>query len=203
MRRSAVAFVICVLAVAGSDVRAQRVDIEAIKQQAQGSASEFAELRALLRSPDENLRLAAFDAMVAHGDPSLFELATATALGDASDVVRARALWEILSRRATFTVRFDPEGTVTDGEPADALDELFRGRENYTVAAGFPEWKCLSLNSSSRCQAAYSLSLSGVVGTLTYGDLVGQLVLEGDGVLRGTLRHEDVSVPFPAEIRLR
>ncbi len=203
MRWSTPAVVIGSLLIAAADARAQRVDIEEIKQGAQEAASEFAELRTLLRSPDENLRLAAFDAMVDHGHPSLFELATATALGDASDVVRARALWEVLSQRATFTVLFDPEGSVANENIASELDELFHGRENYDVAATFADRKCLSLYQTNRCQAAYSLSLSGVVASLTYGDLVGQLVLDGDGVLRGTLRHDDVSGAFPAEIRLR
>ena len=63
MRWSTLAVLMGSVLIATADARAQRGDMEAIKQGAQEAASEFAELRALLRSPDENLRLAAFDAI--------------------------------------------------------------------------------------------------------------------------------------------
>ncbi len=193
------------LALAAGPASAQKVDIAAIKSAAAGSASEFAELQALLRDPDPNLRLAAFDAMVSHGDPSLYEIAISTSIADSDEVVRARALWEILSRNATLLVLVDPEGTADDAT-RKALAEAYQGRISFQVGNTIKERNCINLYyTRDDCVATFNLTVNGTRVAFVYGSmsLDGSLTLDGDATLRGVLRQTNMKIEFPVEIPLR
>lgn len=185
---------------------AQKLDIGAIKAAAQGSASEFAELKTMLRDPDVNLRLATFDAMVGNGDPSLYEIAVSTAIVDSDEVVRSRALWEILSRLPTVQVLVDPEGTVTD-DTRKMLQESYQGRMSFATVSAVPDKGCINLSSAQKgeCNPNYNLTVNGTNVGFVYANqyLDGTLMLEGDGALRGTLRQTRSKIDFPVEIQLR
>lgn len=185
---------------------AQKLDIEAIKSQAASAADEFAELRTLMRDEDANLRLAAFDAMVNQGDPSLYEIAVSMGIADVDDVVRARALWEILSRMRTMPVLVDPEGKVTDKAAKEQLQNSYQGRMSFQVANAHKAVNCINLYyKQDECVAGYNLSINGTLVTFVYANqnLDGTMKLDSDGVLRGTFRNTRYKIEFPVEVPLR
>ncbi|WP_299962363.1 HEAT repeat domain-containing protein [uncultured Roseobacter sp.] len=185
---------------------AQKLDIEAIKRDAASAADEFAELRALMRDQDANLRLAAFDAMVTNGDPSLYEIATSMAIADVDEVVRSRALWEILSRMRTMAILIDPEEKVTDSENQKALQNAYQGRMSFQVGNALKDLNCVNLYYvKDECVGGYNLAVNGTRVTFVYANqnLDGTLKLEGDGALRGVFRNTRLRLEFPVEVPLR
>ncbi|MDE9451674.1 HEAT repeat domain-containing protein [Aliiroseovarius sp. Z3] len=185
---------------------AQKIDIEAIKSQAAADASEFAELRALLRNEDANIRLAAFDAMVTHGDPSLYEIATSMAIADVDEIVRARALWEILSRLRTMAILVDPEGEVQSEEARKSLEKAYQGRMSFQVGNAIKDENCVNLYyNKENCVPGYNLTVNGTRINFVFQNqnLDGTLKLDGDGALRGMFRNTRFQIEFPVEIPLR
>jgi hypothetical protein len=200
MRRLLSAFLATAALAAPAAAPAQKIDIDAIRAQAQASAGEFAELRALLADPDVNLRLAAFDAMVAHGDPSLYEIAVTTGLADVNEVVQSRALWESLSRRKSLILQVDPEGTLS-GDAKAALDNQYQGQVILNVTQVFPDVKCLNFAGASECRVGFSADVAGLMMIINSGGLTGELTLGSDGILRGEVR--DGRQVFPVALALR
>lgn len=187
-------------------ISAQKIDIGAIKSQAETDASEFAELRGLLRDEDANIRLAAFDAMVTHGDPSLYEIATSMAIADVDEIVRSRALWEILSRLRTMAILVDPEDEVQSDEARKTLEKAYQGRMSFQVGNAIKDQNCVNLYYTQEdCVAGYNLTVNGTRINFVYQNqyIDGTLKLEGDGALRGIFRHTRYQIEFPVEIPLR
>lgn len=194
------------IALCAGPAPAQKVDIAAIKSAAAGSASEFAELQALLRDPDPNLRLAAFDAMVSHGDPSLYEIAVSTSIADSDEIVRARALWEILSRNATLLILVDPEASIETEETRKALAEAYQGRISVEMGNAIKARNCINVGYVREdCLTNTNLTVNGtrVTVNLSGSNLDGSLTLDGDATLRGVLRNTRLKIEFPVEIPLR
>ncbi len=185
---------------------AQKIDIDAIKSKAKTDASEFAELRALLRDEDANLRLAAFDAMVEHGAPSLYEIAISMAISDIDEVVRARALWEMLSRMRTLAILVDPEEEITSTEARKSLEKTYQGRMSFQIGNALKNENCINLYyTKENCVAGYNLTINGTRVVFVYQNqyLDGTLTLDGDGALRGVLRNTSLQIEFPVEVPLR
>ena len=201
-----IVFLSLVLSLAATTVGAQKLDIEAIKSQAASDADEFAELRALMRNEDTNLRLAAFDAMVGHGDPSLYEIGVSMGIADVDEVVRARALWEILSRMRTMAILVDPEGNVTDKSAKEQLQKSYQGRMSFQIGNAHKLVNCINLYYEKEdCVAGYNLSVNGTLVTFVYANqnLDGTMKLDSDGALRGTFRNTRYQIEFPVEVPLR
>ena len=185
---------------------AQKIDIDAIKSKAKADANEFAELRALLRDEDANLRLAAFDAMVEHGAPSLYEIAISMAISDIDEVVRARALWEMLSRMRTLAILVDPEEEITSTEARKSLEKAYQGRMTFQIGNALKIENCINLYyTKENCVAGYNLTINGTRVIFVYQNqnLDGTLTLDGDGTLRGTFRNTSMQIEFPVEVPLR
>ena len=129
-----------------------------------------------------------------------------TAIADSDEVVRARALWEILSRTPTVVVLVDPEGSI-DGDAGKALYEAYQGRMSFATVSEVREKGCINLYNAAEgeCSTSYVLALSGTKVNFVYENqyLDGILNLDGDGVLRGTLRQTRMKTEFPVEIPLR
>ena len=188
---------------------AQKVDIDALKKQIQTDSDEFSELRGLLKNPDINVRLAAFDAMVKHGDPSLYEIAISSGLVDTDEVLRARALWETLSRRRSITFLIDPDKKVEDEKTRKILDTANTWTIN--IRGVYEAGKCLNFRSSSQsndtCQVGGNFSISGTtvqfIQNYSNWNSSAQLFLEGDGVLQGKITDSAKQIVYPVEIDLR
>jgi hypothetical protein len=67
-----------------------------ILEKARGQAREIEELRKILNGPDQNMRLATFDAMIKSGDETLKQIAYETGLMSADSVMRAMAFKALL-----------------------------------------------------------------------------------------------------------
>lgn len=194
------------LALVPGALAAQKIDIEAIKSTAKSDASEFSELRALMRDDDPNVRLAAFDALVAHGDPSLYEIAVSMGIADIDEIVRARALWEMLSRTRTLAILVDPGSEVTSQEDQKKLADKYQGRMSLQVATAIKQENCINLYyERENCAAGHNLSINGTRVSFVYSNqsLDGTLKLDSDGTLRGTFRDTRLKIDFPVEIPLR
>lgn len=201
-----VIFLSALLGLVAVTAGAQKLDIESIKSKAASDADEFSELRALMRNEDANLRLAAFDAMVTHGDPSLYEIAVSMGIADVDEVVRARALWEILSRMRTLAVLVDPEGKVSNKGAQEQLQKSYQGRMSFQVGSTHKPANCINLYyEKENCAAGYNLSVNGTLVTFVYANqnLDGTMKLDSDGALRGTFRNTRYKIEFPVEVPLR
>lgn len=75
-----------------------------ILEQARTHAREIEDLRKVLNGPDQNMRLAVFDAMVKSGDEALRLLAYETGLASADSVLRAMAFKGLLMRQNNIHV---------------------------------------------------------------------------------------------------
>lgn len=182
---------------------ANEIDIDAIRQKAKQDAGQYAELRQLMRDPDQNIRLAAFEAMVDHGDPALYEIAVSMGLADADEVVRARALWEAISRRTTIVLHADPDKTLAP-EGQRTLKATYPEDLVFTIKAIAEGYKCLNFQSAgSKCHRGYSADVSGLVVSFDYRDLSGEMVLREDGILAGHVVDYDRDYRFPVELYLR
>ena len=185
---------------------AQDIDMQALKDAIGERTSNYNELVELLDSADGNTALAAFDAMMASGDKSLQEIALTAGFAASDACLRARALWEVLSRRDNFVVMIEsPEG----GDAKDNKAATIAGSQlSYQIYSTFPEKQCLSLsNSKSECPAGYQATVSGLKVDLISSKspgLVGAFVLGTDGVLIGKVATmSDPIISFPAKIELR
>lgn len=75
-----------------------------ILEQARTHAREIEDLRKVLNGPDQNMRLAVFDAMVKSGDEALRLLAYETGLASADSVLRAMAFKALVMRQNNIHV---------------------------------------------------------------------------------------------------
>lgn len=85
-------------------------------EQARARARDIEELKAALNGPDQNMRLAVFDVMVASGDNATREIALDTALASADPLLQAMAFKEVVlsMERLVVTLAIDtsqPEST--------------------------------------------------------------------------------------------
>ncbi len=186
--------------------QAQKLDIESIVAGAQGAADELGVLREKLADPDVNIRLAIFDAMVAHGDPTLYEVAVSMAIKDVDPVVRSRVMWEILSRKSTITILVDPEGTITDKDLRGKIDGRLTAQYVVQIGSVIPEENCLVIYyDNNECNPSYNFIQSGESLTMFYSNQKAraQFRLNDQQELVGEILSEWVGVPVPAKIIFR
>lgn len=186
--------------------QAQKLDIESIVAGAQGAADELGVLREKLADPDVNIRLAIFDAMVAHGDPTLYEVAVSMAIKDVDPVVRSRVMWEVLSRKSTITILVDPEGTITDKDLRGKIDGRLTAQYVVQIGSVIPEENCLVIYyDNDECNPSYNFIQSGESLTMFYSNQKAraQFRLNDQQELVGEIMSEWVGVPVPAKIVFR
>lgn len=203
MRRLAAFFVLFWI---GTQAHAQKLDVGAIVAEAQGAADELGVLREKLADPDINVRLAIFDAMVAHGDPTLYEVATSMAIKDVDPVLRSRVMWEVLSRKATITILIDPEGTVTDKDLRAKMDSRLTAQYVVQIGSVVPVGNCLVIHYvSEECNPSYNFIQSGETLTMHFSNqkLRAQFRLNDKQELVGEILSDLVGKPVPAKIVFR
>jgi len=78
-------------------------------EQARARAREIEELKAVLNGPDQNMRLAVFEVMVASGDNATREIALDTALASTDPLLQAMAFKEVVlsMERLVLTLAID------------------------------------------------------------------------------------------------
>ena len=205
LRKLATMGLICLLS---SPTTAQKIDVDALKATIGKASDSYAELRPLLSDPNESKRIAAFEAFVAHGDKGLYEIAVSSAIADGSEVLRARALWEIMSRRDLITIAFDMEAINKN----ETLQQNFSKAKMpaqfvWKVLKRFPETQCLSMQHSTNCHPSSSWTISGLTAAFKHGssNTSGQFELMDDGRLLGevTWKYHEQTANFPAIVIIR
>lgn len=189
-----------------TQAHAQKLDVDAIVSKAQGDADELSILREKLADPNVNIRLAIFDAMVGHGDPTLYEVAVSMALNDVDPVVRSRAMWEVLARKATITILIDPEGTITDKDVLDAIKSRLSAQYVVQVGSVIPEGQCLVVYyKKDHCDPSFNFIQSGETLTMFISNQKAraQFQLNDKQELVGEVMSGWVGVPVPAKIVFR
>lgn len=184
---------------------AQDIDVEALKKKIEQRSGQYSELTAILESESVDTALAAFDVMVETGNKSLTEMALSSALSAVDTRLRARALWEVMSRRRSFVVEIDKEALAEQGADADAVREWFGEQQSFSVTNVFADTQCLNLNQRSECNASRNATISGIKLDLVMDNSIsGSFTLGPDGALHGSISSPTRNSPsYPARITFR
>ncbi len=171
-----------------------------ILEKARGQAREIEELRKILTGPDQNMRLATFDAMVKSGDEALTLIAYEIGLASADSVMRAMAFRALIFSLDNLHLTLVPDPSAP--KPVlDASTEHVAKNGNallVPLAGKSPE-------SGTFKQGHWQGQVSG--NTLVfnfYGDrYTGRMSLNDDTALSGVVRLADGKTQFLASARLR
>lgn len=183
---------------------AQDIDMTALEADIDARSSQYDQLIGILQGTDANRSLAAFDAMVETGNPTMIEVAVNTGLMATDSRLRARALWEALSRKDVITITVDTSGLTQ--EEKTSLNEWNGAVQTFSAYQRFAETQCINLASGSRCFPRNSLNVSGVHVDIAYssdGGLAGQFTLDESGKLSGRIMNDRTKDTYPAMIEFR
>lgn len=174
-------------------------------EKARAESREIEELKAIMDGPDRNLRLAAFDAMMASDKPLFRSIATEAGLASTDSLLRAHALRAVIFNMSSLMVSLtvDPE----------APKELKEASEKYlatrvpALALSFHEKAPdtgtidLRLGSSSNSGAAEVQGLNFIFTQHAYGSARGTLSLVDDTTLRGPISIDQARFIGTAKLR--
>ena len=190
------------LCVAGLPAAAQDLDIGALISDIDQRSGQYRQLTEILQGADTARAVAAFDVMLETGDKTMRETAIAAATSATDERLRARALWETLSGKDSFTIRVDTEGLEDDARAL--LDGWIGAVSTWAITARAPETQCLTLNGNGPCDTRYHLSVSGLkVDMLWSRYITGGFTLNPEGLLVGEVMNADTKTVYPATIQLR
>ena len=184
---------------------AQDIDVEALKTKIEARSGQYGELTAILDNESIDTALAAFDVMVETGNKTLTELAISAGLSGADTRLRARALWEAMSRRRAFVVQVDTASLDEAEGEQWPVGKWFGEQRSFPVHEVFAETQCLNLNTFDACNTASNVTVSGIKLDITYGsDFAGSFELGVDGILHGTISNPRLkTAAAPATITFR
>ena len=190
------------LCVAALPAVSQGLDIESLIADIDQRSGQYRQLTEILQGADAARALAAFDVMLETGDKTMRETAIAAATSATDERLRARALWETLLQKDSFTLLIDTEGL--DDDARIALDDWIGAVSTWGITDRFPETQCLNLYSTTACQENYHLSVSGLKVDMRYRSTVqGSFALDPEGILVGEVMNWDSKAVYPATIQLR
>jgi hypothetical protein len=168
-----------------------------ILEKARGQAREIEELRKILNGPDQNMRLATFDAMVKSGDETLKQIAYETGLMSADSVMRAMAFKAVVMSLDNLHLTLTPDTTVPKQIQESSATRIARQGNSFVVPIKQKDVAAGTFKSPL---------LEGQVSGLEFmfsgtGDS-GSLTLTDDNTLAGVVRL-DHRTQFKATARLR
>lgn len=166
---------------------AQQVDAQQLIEDARARARRIEEAKTALGDADPIVRLAAFDAMVSSGDPLFRDVAIDTGLGGSDHALRARALVYAVLARKQLLFELTADSTA-------AREVLEKSREH--VASNGPTLRrTVDSRKSDVDQGVVALNggnaiVHDLIVTLNLdnGAIVGELGLQNDNTLKGTIR---------------
>tara|TARA_R110001599_G_scaffold127379_8_gene300747 strand:+ start:11612 stop:12229 length:618 start_codon:yes stop_codon:yes gene_type:complete len=182
------------LALSPSIVSAQSAS--ELLEAARAQSKEIEELKAVMDGPDRNLRLAAFDAMVA-GESSLYrEIAVEAGLASTDSLLRARALAFAMRSASTLVINLAVDTAAPKSIQENSTKYLAEKRQLLTVSLSDGESSGSTLVRETRddySQGRGSLEVQGLQVQFTgyYNRITGELTLGDDGVLAGPLGTSD------------
>lgn len=158
-----------------------------IVEQARERARQLDEIKQVLNDPDQNVRLAAFEAMVDSGDPLMRELALDAGIASTDQVLRGLALkYAVLSlEQLNITLSLDPDAPKEVQEKSRTyLEKTGAGfvLKIDTKSVDIPRGYFQQPGNSNRTG-----NISGLILTFDYAYHAGELHLQDDNTLAGTI----------------
>lgn len=183
-------------------VVAQEGDMDALLAKIDSRSGQYGQLTDILQGADPNRALAAFDVMLETGDKSLRETAISAAMTATDERLRARALWETLSQKDSFTIEIDAEDMDEDARAT--LDQWVGAISTWGITARISETQCLNLYRTGDCQTDYHLSVSGLKVEMRYSNTIqGGFAMTSEGTLAGEVINPSTKAAYSATIQLR
>ena len=183
---------------------AQSLDIDALIAGIDKRSTPYEALIDILQGTDGNRSLASFDAMIETGDATMIEVAVNTGISATDSRLRARALWEALSRRDALTIEIEVDELADDRKAA--VKEWYGAFQTWSLQQKFPDSQCINLSSKSDCYVGRNLTASGLIVDIVYNaapGISGQFELNGSGELSGTVMDLSSKSTYPARITFR
>ena len=185
---------------------AQEADIDALTAEIDSRSGQYGKLIEILQGPDGNRALAAFDVMVESGHPTMIEVAVNAGLASTDSRLRARALWEAVSRKDAITIQV--ERNDLSQEEAAALESWDGPVQTFPLFQRFSETQCVNLTSNATCIAGFNVSISGIKLDLAFtrgggGGVNGSFLLDETGTLVGDVMDRKTKATYPARIVFR
>lgn len=158
-----------------------------IVEQARERARQLDEIKQVLNDPDQNVRLAAFEAMVSTGDPLMRELALDAGLASTDQVLRGLAFKHAVLglSQLNITLTLDPAAPKESQEKVQAY--LQKTGANWQLEI---DPKTVDLGRGYfqlPGNATRNGNISGLVLTFNYGYHTGELYLQDDNTLGGSV----------------
>lgn len=168
-----------------------------ILEKARGQAREIEELRKILNGPDQNMRLATFDAMIKSGDETLKQIAYETGLMSADSVMRAMAFKALLMSLDNLHLTLIPDSTAPKPIQEKSAAHIAKNGNAYIVPM-----KQKDVEAGSFKHGSWQGQVSGLEFVFSYGGYNGSLTLNDDNALSGLVRLGG-NTQFKASARLR
>lgn len=160
-----------------------------IVEQARERARQIDEIKQVLNDPDQNVRLAAFEAMMTSGDALMRELALDTGMASTDQVLRGMALKHAILSRDQLTITLGTHPAAPDPVKARCTTYLEKNGASYVLN--------IDVDKADLNRGAFHLpgnstrkgNVTGLVVTFDYGYHTGELHLQDDNTLAGIVHY--------------
>ena len=161
-----------------------------IIEQARARARQVEEIKQVLNDPDQNVRLAAFEAMVGSDDSLMRELALDAGLNSTDQVLRGMALRHAVLGLAqlTITLAVDTAAPKVIQDSSRAFLEKNGSSYTMTIDAKGKDLATGAFHAVS--QPSHRGNISGQVVTFNYSYYTGELHLQDDNTLAGVVHYQ-------------
>lgn len=161
-----------------------------IIEQARARARQVEEIKQVLNDPDQNVRLAAFEAMVGSDDALMRELALDAGLNSTDQVLRGMALRHAVLGLAQLTISLAVDESAPKEIQESSREFLLKNGSVYTMTID-EKSKDLSTGAFHAVgQPSHRGNVSGLVVTFKYSYYSGELHLQDDNTLAGTMHYQ-------------
>lgn len=200
-RAVALALALAITAIpALAPVQAQTSAAE-ILEQARSKARDMEELRKILNGPDQNMRLATFDAMMTSGDEALQQIALDAGLASADALMQAMAFKAAIMSLDRLVLTLEVDGTQPEPIQEAARSYLEKNGNSWVLSMPKKEPD----NGTFRANVNSRGEVSGTMLNFDYGRNSGTLALKDDATVGGpvTLYHNGGNAGFVGTGRIR
>ena len=171
-----------------------------VLEKARSQAREIEELRKILNGPDQNMRLATFDAMVKSGDEALRIIAFEAGLTSADSVMRAMALKALVMRQEHLILSLTPDPSAPKPVQQASAEQLGRQGTAYQLRVEKKNEEAGTFEDRNKGCVGHISGLEIMVGCSS--DNIA-LTLSDDNALAGVVRMGHGHSQFLATARLR
>jgi hypothetical protein len=168
-----------------------------ILEKARGQARDIEELRKVLNGPDQNMRLATFDAMIKSGDETLQQIAYEAGLMSADSVMRAMAFKAVVMSLDNVHITLAPDPSAPKPIVEASTTHLAKYGNGLVLML-----RTKNIEAGTFKDGSWQGQVSGLEFTFDYGNSAGTLSLADDNTMAGVVR-VGRNTQFKATARLR